>query len=80
MEKKYDYNCMKNCWKSFHSIIDNGIYYYPAWKHYSKDDVNDGNIFVVCDRCNRKNISACIGYKDQDLCIKCVDELTDVNL
>ncbi|ATZ80392.1 hypothetical protein BMW23_0335 [Bodo saltans virus] len=51
-------------------VVDNGTYYYPAWKHYGK------HVNVFCDRCNRSCLSASIGFKNYDLCLRCVDELT----
>lgn len=55
---------------NFLNIIKKGTYYYPALKHY---DLDDGNI--ICDRCNRNNIPACIGYNDKDLCMECVNDI-----
>lgn len=43
--------------KYSHKLIENGIFYYPAYEHYGVPSVN------VC----------CIGYKDKDLCLKCVE-------
>lgn len=57
----------------YYNVIDNGTYYYPAWKHYNRKT----NVF--CDRCNRQQLKACIGYKQFDLCLWCVDELTKSN-
>lgn len=54
----------------FQSIVANGIYYYPAWKHYGRV------VTVICDRCQKHGLTACIGLNSQDLCITCVDELT----
>lgn len=51
---------------NFINIAKNGIYYYPANKHYG------GIGYVTCDRCARTNISACIGYDSLDLCLDCV--------
>lgn len=50
-------------------IIQNGSFYAPASKNYGKDR---GEITVVCDRCDDKDILACIGYEEYDLCILCV--------
>ena len=57
----------------YYKAIQNGTYYYPAWKHYKKRT----NVF--CDRCNRQNLKSCIGYQGFDLCLWCVDELTKSN-
>lgn len=58
----------------YQTILDNGIFYYPAWKHYGTV------INVVCDRCRIEHLSACVGYLQQDLCMQCVHNLTCVNL
>lgn len=57
---------------SFDSIINNGIYFFPAWKHYGNQ-----NLTINCDRCNKSNLQACIGHGDIDLCLSCVDQLTN---
>lgn len=57
----------------YYQLIDNGTYYYPAWKHYNRKTK------VFCDRCYRQNLRACIGYAHYDLCLLCVDELTRLN-
>lgn len=55
---------------SVQEVYENGTYYNPAWKHYGKENIN-----VQCDRCYRDNLSVCIGYGENDLCMKCVDSL-----
>ncbi len=57
----------------YYKLIDNGTYYYPAWKHYNR------KTSIFCDRCHRQNLRACIGYANFDLCLLCVDELTRLN-
>lgn len=52
-------------------IFKNGTYYNPATKHYDFQGI------VNCDRCHRKNISVCIGYKDSDLCMRCVSYIEE---
>lgn len=52
---------------NFQLIAKNGTYYYPANKHYG------GQGAVVCDRCNKAGLKACVGYNTSDLCLKCVD-------
>lgn len=52
---------------AFERIVKEGNYYFPAWKHY-REGVN-----VVCDRCARVQLSASIGYADQDLCLNCAE-------
>ena len=53
------------------NIIKNGTYYYPANKHYSNSDV-----IVVCDFCGKNNLNTSIGFNDKDLCLICVDNLS----
>lgn len=53
-------------------ILEYGKFYFPAWKHYG-----DSRADVVCDKCLKPNLSACIGYNDQDLCLSCVDEIAN---
>jgi hypothetical protein len=50
-------------------IITYGSYYYPATSHYTR------SCTVMCDRCKKTNISACIGYNNFDLCLECVDKV-----
>ena len=57
---------------SYQRIVEYGTYYFPAWKHYG-----DSSSDVVCDKCLRHNLSACIGYGDQDLCLRCADQVTE---
>jgi hypothetical protein len=49
------------------SILANGIFYYPAWKHYGIE--RD----VKCSLCRTVGLICCVGYQDMDLCMKCVD-------
>lgn len=44
-----------------------GQYYNPAHIHYKNPLAN-----VSCDRCFRSNLEVSIGYRDSDLCLKCV--------
>ena len=63
---------MSNCEESvFINICQKGIYYHPSHKHYNANSV------VNCDRCKRYNINICIGWKTYDLCMKCVQEVSD---
>lgn len=57
---------------SFDNVVNNGNYFFPAWKHYGNK-----NLAVNCDRCNKSNLQACIGYGEIDLCLNCVDILTN---
>lgn len=54
----------------FYKTIETGIFYYPAMKHYNK--VTN----VICDRCNKQNLSASVGHDKFDLCLSCVYQLT----
>ena len=58
----------------FVRVVKEGQYYFPASKHY------EGNNNVICDRCEKKNISCCIAIPDEDvdLCMKCVGEISDM--
>lgn len=51
------------------NIVTRGKYYYPASSHYPKAYP------VICDRCNKTNLSACIGYESYDLCMHCVEKV-----
>ena len=57
---------------SYYTILENGKFYYPAWTHYNTF------ITVICYKCEKSELKACIGYNKYVLCIKCVDELTKV--
>jgi hypothetical protein len=52
------------------SIIENGTFYFPAWKHYESSGPNHN---VKCVRCGLDNLSCCIGYQNQDLCMTCAN-------
>jgi hypothetical protein len=54
---------------SFVDIVTNGKYYNPANCRYAPNSV------VVCDRCKTRDLIACIGYLDQDLCLPCADQV-----
>lgn len=60
--------------KVFTDIVNNGIYYYPAKKHYLNHS-NYNNLNVVCDRCNRNNLAASIGFQKYNLCLLCVESI-----
>tara|TARA_R100001163_G_C5067658_1_gene206961 strand:+ start:3220 stop:3663 length:444 start_codon:yes stop_codon:yes gene_type:complete len=53
----------------FRDIAKYGNYYCPASKHYFKDSV------VQCDRCEKTNLKACIGYRENDLCLTCTNQI-----
>ena len=44
-----------------------GTYYNPASTHYGEGKS------VICDRCAKCNLTACIGYLNYDLCLSCAD-------
>jgi hypothetical protein len=52
---------------NFQEIIKKGKYYNPAHSHYNKESN------IVCDKCQTNNLHICIGYKEWDLCLSCVD-------
>src|SRR4051812_4684441 len=53
------------------NICKFGTYYNPAWKHYGV------MTNVVCDRCHKDNLNSCIGWQTFDLCLGCVQEVTN---
>lgn len=59
----------------YQEIVTKGSYYFPASKHYTGESISG----VYCDRCNRDNIPACIGYRRNDLCLECVSDIIRVN-
>ena len=66
-------NFMDNFNSQYSHIVKYGTYYFPAWKHYNY------GADVVCDKCLTHNLTACIGYLDQDLCLQCVNDIIDTN-
>lgn len=58
--------------KEAHKIIENGIFYYPAYEHYGNTEGN-----IVCDFCSKSNLKCCIGYQDSDLCLKCSETIAN---
>lgn len=53
----------------FENVIKHGTYYYPAERHYYSGCV------VRCDRCDRTNLKASIGYHEIDLCLACASQI-----
>src|ERR1017187_6349247 len=49
----------------FKTIAMEGKYLYPANKERFGT--------ISCDKCNKKNINACINYSEYDLCLMCAD-------
>lgn len=73
----------------FSNIFRYGIYYNPASTHYAEhnrnlttfgpyQEFNSKPVNVVCDRCSKSNLKVCIGWNDSDLCMKCVDEISNL--
>lgn len=56
----------------FYQIVEYGNFFFPAWRHYGNPSTN-----VRCDRCHRTNLACCIGFKDKDLCLRCVDFIAE---
>jgi hypothetical protein len=56
---------------NFEEIVLKGKFYFPANLHY----IN--NVSVKCDRCQKTDITSCIGYNKMDLCLKCADIVSD---
>ncbi len=54
---------------NFEEIVLNGKFYFPAFTHYGGNPM----LNVTCDRCHRNQLKACIGYKENDLCMDCVE-------
>lgn len=59
-------------WEMTINILKNGTFYFPASKHYDNQTVN-----VVCDRCHKIKLDVCIGYDLYDLCLPCVQEISN---
>ena len=59
---------------SFTDVAKHGQYYNPAHKHYQ----HLTRVGVVCDRCKKKNLDACIGYQDLDLCLSCAERVNEI--
>ena len=71
-----DINCLRNqsSYYQYKNAIERGSFYYPAWKHYGSVEFN-----VVCNKCNKNNLISCIGYgPDVDLCLSCVQTITEI--
>lgn len=56
----------------FTRILKHGTYYNPAHLHY-----DNPNCLVACDKCNKTNLTIAIGYDKYDLCLLCVDTLSN---
>lgn len=65
--RNQDRNLNRNQVETFKDIVITGNFHYPANTRYSPDSV------VICDRCQKRNLLACIGSGDKDLCLPCAD-------
>ena len=61
--------------KQAYKIMKSGTFYYPAYMHYKDTPVN-----VVCDFCNKSNLTCSVGFRDSDLCLECVEMIADNNI
>lgn len=52
------------------AILERGQFYCPAGKHYGNPDAA-----VTCDRCQRTNIPACVGFERFDYCLSCIEAI-----
>lgn len=59
-------------------VYKKGKYYNPAKSHHSSNYDSDEEINVICDRCQMNNLTISIGYKDLDLCMRCVDAIREM--
>ena len=57
----------------FHRVLKFGIFYRPAKSHYNFVY----NKIVVCDRCGKMDLKLCVGYANIDLCLSCIDLLSE---
>lgn len=55
------------------NILKNGTYYFPATKHY-----NNNSTSVICDRCRKSNLNACIGLDSYDMCLSCIQDISSL--
>lgn len=56
----------------FKTVYEKGSYYCPANSRYN----NTG--MVICDRCSRQKLKACLGYEGADMCMQCVAALDNL--
>lgn len=65
-------NSLNNSSNGFNKLLKYGKYYNPAYLHYP----NSNSKQVLCDKCDKiTNVS--IGYEQLDLCMLCINELTE---
>lgn len=53
------------------NVFKNGTYYNPANKRYKQGSS------VICDRCYRKDLQVAIGLNDCDLCMRCIQDISE---
>lgn len=58
----------------FLEIVEEGNFFFPAYRHYGSVPKN-----IRCDRCQRTNLTCCVGYLDRDLCMRCVEIVCEKN-
>lgn len=59
----------------FVNVLLKGKLYFPALDHYREQ--NENNIVsVICDKCKRLDLVACIGFFCFDLCLSCANDIT----
>ncbi len=56
----------------FEIVVENGNYYFPAWRHYGSSSVE-----VRCNKCFKHNLASCIGLENTDLCMTCVEVIAN---
>lgn len=56
----------------YKQIHKNGEYYNPANNHYNNDNG------VECDRCKKTELDTCIGWQENDLCMKCISAIDKI--
>jgi hypothetical protein len=55
----------------FEKVIRFGRYHYPANLRYPVGSI------VICDRCDQRDLRACLGYQNIDLCLPCAGIVVD---
>ena len=55
--------------QEFYFVYKYGTYYNPADLHYNEP------IMVGCDKCGKEDIKVCLGWKEYDLCMQCVQDI-----
>lgn len=62
--------------KNLFIIVEKGIFYYPAYKHYGH---GLHGLNVCCDFCSKSNLDCCVGFENKDLCLRCVELFVENN-